>query len=102
MSIAENLSEAAFHKVALPMRLCDWRLSPNADGFAYGGEEVDLSVWDAERAFATSVQGAQEKKRKRGDTLLPGELWRAKNVSRYPPSKAVLRNYLLNRSQMTA
>lgn len=57
--------------------------------FAYAGQEVDLSVWDTERAFAssgadkveektTTVEGG--KKRKKGVQLLPGETWRAQNV----------------------
>ncbi|EAU88584.2 hypothetical protein CC1G_04290 [Coprinopsis cinerea okayama7 len=70
----------------LPMRLCDWKLSPNGEHFAYGGEEVALSVWDTEKAFQeTSPQpeslNASSKKRKRNDVLFPGETWRAKNLS---------------------
>lgn len=71
---------------SLPMRLCEWRLSEDARTFAYGGEEVELSLWDAEKAFSerppvAAPASADPKKRKRGDQLLPGELWRAKNVS---------------------
>lgn len=65
------------------MRLCDWRLSPSGQSFAYGGDEVELSVWDAERAFASPTvpsPPASSSKRKRGDMLLPAETWRAKNV----------------------
>ncbi|OBZ75240.1 WD repeat-containing protein 74 [Grifola frondosa] len=76
-----STSEAA----SLPMRLCDWRLSSDGNTFAYGGDEVELSVWDAEQAFTgteTSVPTiAESKKRKRVDQLIPGEIWRAKNVS---------------------
>ena len=73
------------------MRLCSWRLSPSSETFAYGGNEVDLSVWDTERAFATTDDASQTddaqppsggKKRKRGGDLLPAEVWRAKNVGK--------------------
>lgn len=70
----------------LPMRLCDWRLSHDEKTFAYGGDEVELSVWDTERAFCsattpttTEPSEPAQKKRKR-DELLPSEIWRAKNV----------------------
>lgn len=71
------------------MRLKDWKLSPNHTHFAYGGDEVELSLWDAERAFTESVKLSEEalaasKKRKKGKDkvkLLHGEIWRAKNVS---------------------
>lgn len=70
---------------ALPARLCDWRLSPGRDTFAYGGDEVDLSVWSIEQAFAPrsdslASDSAEAKKRKRSDALFPGEIWRARNV----------------------
>ncbi|KAK7693617.1 hypothetical protein QCA50_003186 [Cerrena zonata] len=72
----------------LPMRLSEWRLSPDEKTFAYAGDEVELSIWDSERAFTAKQLDAQEnnssneasKKRKRVDQLLPGELWRAKNL----------------------
>ena len=67
------------------MRLTEWRLAPNEETFAYAGDEVELSVWNTERAFSEGVRKpddgeAQSKKRKRSEQLLPGELWRAKNV----------------------
>ena len=72
------------------MRLCEWRLAPDNNTFSYGGDEVELSVWDLETAFAPKQQvqsppspqleSSSSKKRKRGSELLPGELWRAKNV----------------------
>ncbi|KAN0112129.1 hypothetical protein V8E52_007869 [Russula decolorans] len=72
----------------LPMRLCEWRLAPDNATFSYGGDEVELSVWDLETAFAPKQQPPQpqpespgSKKRKRASELLPGELWRAKNVA---------------------
>ncbi|KIK31263.1 hypothetical protein PISMIDRAFT_670281 [Pisolithus microcarpus 441] len=88
-----NLGEEAglpTHKLAaLPSRLADWRLGCNKETFAYGGDEVDLSVWNTERAFqasassedASSTPPNNTKKRKRAnDALFPGEVWRAKNV----------------------
>lgn len=72
------------HKLAsIPTRLCDWRISSNQTTFAYGGDEVELSVWDTARAFSSPAQQSAEtdnKKRKRTDSLFPGETWRAKNV----------------------
>lgn len=67
---------------SLPTRLHDWRLSSNEETFAYGGEEVDLSVWNTEMAFLprSETQGIVYRKRKRNDTLMSGEVWRAKNV----------------------
>ena len=68
---------------ALPTRLRDWKLSMDGTKFAYGGDEVEVSLWDAELAFQ-ALRGAEEgqpgKKRKKGATLFPAELWRAKNV----------------------
>ncbi|KAH8980937.1 hypothetical protein EDB86DRAFT_2978133 [Lactarius hatsudake] len=66
------------------MRLCEWRLAPDGKAFSYGGDEVELSIWDLEAAFAPKQPAPQPegtKKRKRGNDLLPGELWRAKNVA---------------------
>lgn len=67
------------------MRLCDWRLAPSGQHFAYGGDEVELSVWDAERAFTEPLPSSTSEttgtKRKRADALLPAEIWRAKNVA---------------------
>ncbi|KAH9901282.1 hypothetical protein C8Q73DRAFT_662670 [Cubamyces lactineus] len=83
----ENGAEASSAVATLPMRLCEWRLSKDASTFAYGGDEVELSLWDTEAAFltssvpkpSTSTESSESKKRKRGDELLPGEIWRAKN-----------------------
>ncbi|GJE87198.1 hypothetical protein PsYK624_032810 [Phanerochaete sordida] len=73
------------HELAvLPMRLAEWRLSSNEETFAYAGDEVELSVWNTERAFSKEKPAPAEsesKKRKRAEQLLPGEIWRAKNVS---------------------
>ena len=68
------------------MRLCEWRLSEDGSAFVYGGDEVEMSLWDTEKAFspvsgpASDSMSAEAKKRKRGDQLLPAEVWRAKNV----------------------
>lgn len=68
------------------MRLMEWRLAPNEETFAYAGDEVELSVWNTEQVFSKQTEkpsaesDAQSKKRKR-EQLLPGEIWRAKNVS---------------------
>ena len=71
----------------LPMRLCAWHLAPDGTTFTYGGDEVELSVWDVEAAFAPKqqpsppLQSESSRKRKRhSEMLLSGELWRAKNV----------------------
>ncbi|KAF8628347.1 hypothetical protein AX15_003887 [Amanita polypyramis BW_CC] len=72
---------------ALPTRLRDWKLSVDETKFAYGGDEVELSVWNTERAFQIpkeTVEREEEsrcKKRKRNDVLFPAEIWRAKNVA---------------------
>ncbi|KIM87003.1 hypothetical protein PILCRDRAFT_815437 [Piloderma croceum F 1598] len=72
------------HKLAsLPARLCDWRISSDQETFACGGDEVELSVWNTEQVFSPLKEQSAEietSKRKRGDALFPGELWRAKNV----------------------
>lgn len=70
------------------MRLKDWKLSPDSRMFAYGGDEVELSLWDLERAFTSPLavpkhdetEPKEGKKRKRTEQLLPAEIWRAKNV----------------------
>lgn len=53
--------------------------SPGAGSlFALGGKEVEVSVWDASRAFDASAASSSDKRKK--DELAPGEVWRAKNV----------------------
>lgn len=85
--IGEEDNSTNAQLAALPMRLTEFRLAPGGNTFAYAGDEVELSVWDAERAFdATEVPTneadgqSQSKKRKRSEQLLPHEVWRAKNV----------------------
>ena len=73
----------------LANRLCDWRLSEDGLNFAYGGDEVDTSQWNTDRAFQTTdspnlnVSQSILKKRKRSQDLCPGEVWRARNVSSF-------------------
>ncbi|OJT15748.1 WD repeat-containing protein 74 [Trametes pubescens] len=82
----ENSAEPSSSLAVLPTRLFEWRLSSDNKTFAYGGDEVELSLWDTEKAFSQPQEAAPQnasadtKKRKRSDQLLPGELWRAKNV----------------------
>lgn len=81
---------------ALPMRLRDWKLDPSCKTFAYGGDEVDLSVWDVERALnlegndIPAVDNAptlpSSKKRRKAQDLFPAEVWRAKNVRHFQTS----------------
>jgi ribosome biogenesis protein NSA1 len=71
------------------MRICDFHATSDGKNFAYGGDEVELSLWDVERAFApkdvSSAPTSEVKKRKKPSSaeLLPGEIWQAKNVSAY-------------------
>ena len=68
--------------------------SSDATQFAIAGAEVDVGIYDVERTFADgrAVPDLMEEKRpKRGpkgvkQQLHDGELWRAKNVSRFSPS----------------
>jgi ribosome biogenesis protein NSA1 len=60
-------------------------MSDDRETFAYGGDEVDLSIWSAELAWqpkpeTSTLSGSSSKKRKRGDDLFPAEIWRARNV----------------------
>ncbi|KAI0046124.1 hypothetical protein FA95DRAFT_1494459 [Auriscalpium vulgare] len=83
-----DASTSSSQTAVLPMRLAEWRLSPDEKSFAYGGDEVEVSVWDVDAAFsspstpsAPTADEAAAKKRKRSQALLPGETWRAKNIS---------------------
>ncbi|KAG8748740.1 hypothetical protein FRC10_000131 [Ceratobasidium sp. 414] len=76
-------SESVDAIASLPMRLNDLRLSPSSTSLAYGGNEVDLSVWDLERTFSDKPATADttEKKRKKGKAdLMYAEIWRAKQL----------------------
>ncbi|KAG7452565.1 uncharacterized protein BT62DRAFT_925121 [Guyanagaster necrorhizus] len=77
-------AQAELRTALLPTRLYSWKLAADQETFAYGGDEVDLSLWNTEQAFqqpAMPPTAAVTKKRKRNTDLLPGEIWRAKNVS---------------------
>ncbi|KIK59864.1 hypothetical protein GYMLUDRAFT_245061 [Collybiopsis luxurians FD-317 M1] len=76
----ESLDSPTFLNTSLPTRLCDWRLSDSLDTFAYGGDEVDISVWNTERAFRNPPADITTSKRKRNNTLFEAEIWRAKNA----------------------
>jgi ribosome biogenesis protein NSA1 len=57
-------------------------VSPDGTSLAYGGEEVDLSIWDVEKTFSTTVTPIElGTKRKSKTALFPAEQWRAKNVA---------------------
>ncbi|KAL0580239.1 hypothetical protein V5O48_001744 [Marasmius crinis-equi] len=83
--VPDDESQSHF-TASLPTRLCDWRLSPSGQKFVYGGDEVDLSVWDSEKVFTNTTPpedggpDSTSKKRKRSEALFPAESWRAKNV----------------------
>ncbi|KAH7889744.1 hypothetical protein F5I97DRAFT_1801153 [Phlebopus sp. FC_14] len=89
-TISEEKKSPAHKLAALPSRLTTWRPGPKQETFAYGGEEVEVSVWNTERAFVPpssspnasppSTSISTNKKRKRSEALFPGEIWRAKNV----------------------
>ncbi|KAI0030741.1 WD40-repeat-containing domain protein [Vararia minispora EC-137] len=78
----EGTDEPSSQTGVLPMRLTSWSLSSDEKTFAYAGEEVELSVWDVEKALSQVQRPSAPtaKKRKRGDDLFPGEMWRAKNL----------------------
>lgn len=82
ITLAQDEQPPKHELASLPTRLCDWRMASNQKTFAYGGDEIELSVWDTERAFTKPSEDSvvEAKKRKRNDTLLHGEIWRAKNV----------------------
>lgn len=97
----ETLPESSKMQTAiLPSRLFDWRLSADGSSFAYGGDEVELSIWDIERTFQPrSITNGQEKsgsskKRKRNDDLFPAELWRARNVGEVLFQRLAMLTYL--------
>jgi len=101
---------------SLPTRLSDWRLASDQASFAYGGDEVELSVWDTEKALTQGPPSSFDSsgtKRKR-DALFPGEIWRAKNIQNdglglrqpvqitsltYLPTSAPTKNHILTGTQ---
>lgn len=95
---SDNASDAStsVQTASLPSNLlCLASCSKGNSTFALAGKEVDVSVFDVERTFGAAaaagaeggdvemVSGKNAKRKK--ETMLPGETWRAKNVS--PPWK---------------
>lgn len=88
--ISEGEAPLTHNLSALPSRLSYWRLGHGTETFAYGGDEVELSVWDTSRAFSssaspskstqTSTSASTQKRKRPTDQLFPSEIWRAKNV----------------------
>jgi len=83
---SENNSGTSSQTTSIPTRLSDWHLSEDANYFTYGGDEVEVSVWDTIRAFDPSrhllpgsAVGTKRKKAQKTE-LIEGEIWRAKNV----------------------
>jgi len=50
---------------SLPTRLSDWRISSNQETFSCGGDEVELSVWNTEQAFAPQLGQSVETETKK-------------------------------------
>ncbi|KAG5727641.1 WD repeat-containing protein 74 [Termitomyces sp. T112] len=80
ISFKNGVESPEFRLSSLPTRLRAWRMTSCQDRFAYGGDEVDVSVWDTEQAFTPQPSSDSLGKKRKRDTLFPGELWRAKNV----------------------
>lgn len=58
--------------------------SKSAKDFALAGKEVEISVWDVERTFASQeIQMKDAGVKRKKDVLESGEIWRARNVSFY-------------------
>jgi len=88
-ALPDSATEGA--KVSVPTRLTSFEVSPSGSSFAYGGDEVDLSIWDSVQAFSSpseksktsssedASQGTKRKTKTKTD-LFPGEIWRAKNL----------------------
>ncbi|KAF8332044.1 uncharacterized protein EI90DRAFT_2995625 [Cantharellus anzutake] len=91
-SLPSPSSEASTSKALLPMRLCDLQISSDERYLAYGGDEVNLSIWDIEKALSgkspsgSEAQGSNAneapatRKRKKNTELFSAEVWRAKNL----------------------
>ncbi|ODN83244.1 hypothetical protein L202_01419 [Cryptococcus amylolentus CBS 6039] len=48
--------------------------------FALGGKEVDVSIYDVERTFASSSDTDMSDAKRKKNALLPGQIWQAKNM----------------------
>ncbi|KAN0140825.1 hypothetical protein V8E53_001269 [Lactarius tabidus] len=93
----------------LPMCLCKWHTAPDGNTFSYGGDEVELSLWDLESAFVpkqkqSPPQSEGTKKRKQANDLLPGEIWRVTNdaLSLQQPIHNTCLGYLSMSQQLVA
>ncbi|KAG6878728.1 hypothetical protein C0993_011543 [Termitomyces sp. T159_Od127] len=80
ISFGNGAESLEFCLSSLPTRLHAWRMTSCYDKFAYGGDDVDVSVWDTERAFIPQPPAELQGKKRKRDALFSGELWRAKNV----------------------
>jgi len=86
-SDARDNPKTEAHVCNVPMGIRHFKATHSGAQFAYAGKEVNLSLWNTELAFATENQSTEgnidktSKKRSR-ENLFPGEIWRAKNVSR--------------------
>lgn len=80
---SQDPSKIESHTCNVPMGIRHFKAAPSGAQFAYAGQEVNLSIWDAERAFSTTQDTESDKgSKKRGrEGLFPAEMWRAKNVS---------------------
>ncbi|GJJ12158.1 hypothetical protein Clacol_006399 [Clathrus columnatus] len=84
-----DMDNVMLKNTLIPKRLCDWKLSFDSKNFIFGGEEVEVSLWDTERAFDPSrnvrkhetLSQLPKKRKSKTLDLLEGEIWRAKNVS---------------------
>ncbi|KAF7304840.1 hypothetical protein MKEN_01198100 [Mycena kentingensis (nom. inval.)] len=65
---------------SLPTRLSAWKLSTDCTTFSYGGNEVDVSLWNTESAFSSNTAASSSSAKRKRDDLFPGEVWRAKNL----------------------
>ena len=59
--------------------------SSSSTTFAVAGKDLEVSIRDVERTFASSSKTQEPSGKKRKTELVEGEVWRAKNV-RLPPA----------------
>ncbi|KAF9053614.1 hypothetical protein BDZ89DRAFT_1125353 [Hymenopellis radicata] len=62
------------YSASLPARLAAWRMPNDPQTFAYGGDEVDVSVWNTERAFQSASSPADSSKKRKHNELFSGEV----------------------------
>lgn len=80
-ALEKDTSEVSAFHCNVPVNLRHFAATSTGRHFAYAGTEVNLSVWDSERAFRASESSNGEKRRRAEKDLFPAELWRAKNVA---------------------